>query len=147
MCGPEGFVRSVTAEARLAGVPRGRINTEEFSCCLLYTSQGSSTQASTRIGNLDIDPTTRQVTLSGNLIELSRKEFDLLWLLASRGGEVVTKRELMAAVWGLPFGGGDRTVDVHISWLRRKLGETAAAPRYLHTVRGVGIRLVPPVDP
>ena len=72
---------------------------------------------------------------------------DLLWLLASRGGEVVTKRELMAAVWGLPFGGGDRTVDVHISWLRRKLGETAAAPRYLHTVRGVGIRLVPPVDP
>ena len=41
----------------------------------------------------------------------------------------------------------DSTVDVHISWLRRKLGETAAAPRYLHTVRGVGIRLVPPVDP
>jgi two-component system, OmpR family, KDP operon response regulator KdpE len=114
---------------------------------LRRAAQGSSTQASTRIGNLDIDPTTRQVTLSGNLIELSRKEFDLLWLLASRGGEVVTKRELMAAVWGLPFGGGDRTVDVHISWLRRKLGETAAAPRYLHTVRGVGIRLVPPVDP
>ncbi len=62
-------------------------------------------------------------------------------VLASRGGEVVTKREMLAEVWGLPFGGGDRTVDVHLSWLRRKLGETAAQPRYLHTVRGVGVRL------
>ena len=94
-----------------------------------------------RIGDLEIDPGTRQVRLSGEPIELSRKEFDLLWLLASRGGEVVTKREMLAEVWGLPFGGGDRTVDVHLSWLRRKLGETAAQPRYLYTVRGVGVRL------
>ena len=57
---------------------------------------------------------------------------------------MVTKRELLAEVWGLPLGGGDRTVDVHVSWLRRKLGETAAAPRYLETVRGVGLRLVAP---
>lgn len=69
-----------------------------------------------------------------------------MWLLASRPGEVVTRRELLAEVWGQPFGGGDRTVDVHVSWLRRKLGETAAAPRYLHTVRGVGLRLAPPTE-
>lgn len=97
-----------------------------------------------RVGELEIDPTSRQVRLGGALVELSRKEFDLLWLLASRPGEVVTKRDMLADVWGLPFGGGDRTVDVHLSWLRRKLGETAAQPRFLHTVRGVGIRFAPP---
>jgi DNA-binding response OmpR family regulator len=57
---------------------------------------------------------------------------------------VVTKRELLADVWRQTYGGGDRTVDVHLSWLRRKLGETAAAPRYLHSVRGVGVRLAAP---
>jgi DNA-binding response OmpR family regulator len=97
-----------------------------------------------RVGDLEIDPATRIVTVGGVAVELSRKEFDLLWLLASRMGEVVTKREMLAGVWGLPFGGGDRTVDVHLSWLRRKLGETAAEPRYLYTVRGVGVRLAAP---
>jgi DNA-binding response OmpR family regulator len=99
-----------------------------------------------RVGELEIDPAARQVRLDGSPVELSRKEFDLLWLLASRPGEVVTKREMLAEVWGLPFGGGDRTVDVHLSWLRRKLGETAAEPRYLHTVRGVGVRFTPPAE-
>ncbi|MBN9105674.1 MAG: response regulator transcription factor [Propionibacteriaceae bacterium] len=99
-----------------------------------------------RLGGLEVDPAARQVRLDGSPIELARKEFDLLWLLASRPGEVVTKREMLAEVWGLPFGGGDRTVDVHLSWLRRKLGETAAAPRYLRTVRGVGMRLAPPAE-
>ena len=83
---------------------------------------------------------------AGLALELSRKEFDLLWLLASRAGEVVTKREMLAEVWSLPFGGGDRTVDVHLSWLRRKLGETAAKPHYLHTIRGVGVRLAAPAE-
>ena len=55
-------------------------------------------------------------------------------------GEVVSKRELLTEVWQLPYGGADKTVDVHLSWLRRKLGETAQEPRYLHTVRGVGVR-------
>jgi len=57
---------------------------------------------------------------------------------------VVTKRELLADVWQQPYGGSDRTVDVHLSWLRRKLGESAAEPRYLLSVRGVGVRLVDP---
>jgi len=98
------------------------------------------------VGGLTIDPRTRQVALDGQPIDLSRKEFDLLLALAQRPGEVVTKRELLADVWRQTYGGGDRTVDVHLSWLRRKLGETAAAPRYLHSVRGVGVRLVAPDD-
>jgi DNA-binding response OmpR family regulator len=75
---------------------------------------------------------------------LTRKEFDLLHALASRAGQVVTKRTLLAEVWQQPYGGADRTVDVHMSWLRRKLGESASEPRYLHTIRGVGARLTAP---
>jgi DNA-binding response OmpR family regulator len=59
-------------------------------------------------------------------------------------GDVVPRDELLAEVWRQPFGGSDKTLDVHLSWLRRKLGESAVAPRYLHTARGVGVRLVDP---
>ena len=60
---------------------------------------------------------------------------------AARRRRSSTKRDLLTHVWRLPYGGADKTVDVHVSWLRRKLGETAQQPRYLHTVRGVGIKL------
>ena len=96
------------------------------------------------VGDLRIHPQSREATLGGRPLELTRKEFDLLWFLASRAGTVVSKAELLAEVWRQPFGGGDKTVDVHLSWLRRKLGETATEPRYLQTVRGVGVKLVPP---
>lgn len=96
------------------------------------------------VGDLVIDEPARSATLAGTPLDLARKEFDLLALLASRAGQVVTKREILAEVWQQAYGGADRTVDVHLSWLRRKLGETAAAPRYLHSVRGVGVRLSPP---
>ena len=96
------------------------------------------------VGDLVIDERSRTLTLAGEPVELARKEFDLLLALAQRPGEVVTKRELLADVWRQAYGGSDRTVDVHLSWLRRKLGETAADPRYLVSVRGVGVRLVDP---
>jgi two-component system KDP operon response regulator KdpE len=96
------------------------------------------------VGDLTVDPRTRRVTHAGDTVELSPKEFDLLTYLAARAGTVVSKRELLTEVWQLPYGGSDKTVDVHLSWLRRKLGETATAPRLLHTVRGVGVRLAEP---
>jgi two-component system KDP operon response regulator KdpE len=96
------------------------------------------------VGGLRVDPRSRQVTLDGVVVELTPREFDLLHHLAVRAGQVVTKRELLSEVWQVPYGGADKTVDVHLSWLRRKLGETAQEPRYLHTVRGVGIRLSEP---
>jgi two-component system, OmpR family, KDP operon response regulator KdpE len=96
------------------------------------------------VGDLTVDPRGRRVTLGGKAVELSPKEFDLLAHLAARVGTVVTKRELLSEVWQLPYGGSDKTVDVHLSWLRRKLGESAAAPRLLQTVRGVGVRLAEP---
>ena len=93
------------------------------------------------VGGLRLDPDGHEATLDGAPLDLSRREFDLLHYLALRAGQVVTRRDLLTHVWRLPYGGADKTVDVHVSWLRRKLGETAQHPRYLHTVRGVGIKL------
>jgi DNA-binding response OmpR family regulator len=97
-----------------------------------------------RIGGLEIDPVRREATLDGRPLDLTRLEFDLLAHLAAREGEVVTRRQLLAEVWKQPYGGGDKTIDVHVAWLRRKLGESATEPRYLRTVRGVGVKLVDP---
>jgi DNA-binding response OmpR family regulator len=111
---------------------------------VLRRGGGKETTQPYVVADLVVDPKTRTATLRGEALDLSRKEFELLLALVSRMGEVVTRRELLVEVWQQPYGGGDRTVDVHLSWLRRKLGETAAEPRYLRTVRGVGVRLVDP---
>ncbi len=98
------------------------------------------------VGGLWVDPRSRRASLDGRELELTPREFDLLHYLAARAGEVVSKRELLTEVWRQPYGGADKTVDVHLSWLRRKLGETAQRTRYLHAVRGVGVRLAAPED-
>lgn len=97
-----------------------------------------------QIGDLVIHQGAREVTINGRRLDLSPKEFDLLRLLGKRKGEVVSKREILAEVWREPYGGSEKTVDVHLSWLRKKLGESAREPRYLRTVHGVGIKLVEP---
>ncbi|WP_371099256.1 response regulator transcription factor [Streptomyces sanglieri] len=97
-----------------------------------------------RVGGLAIDPLRRQAVLDGVALDLTRREFDLLAFLAGRPGVVVTRKELLAQVWQQPYG-DDQTIDVHLSWLRRKLGESAAAPRYLRTLRGVGVKLESPL--
>ncbi|MFE4958342.1 response regulator transcription factor [Streptomyces sp. NPDC056653] len=96
-----------------------------------------------QVGGLSIDPLRRQAELDGTALDLTRREFDLLTFLAGRPGVVVPRKELLAEVWQQSYG-DDQTIDVHLSWLRRKLGETAARPRYLHTLRGVGVKLQPP---
>jgi two-component system KDP operon response regulator KdpE len=107
-------------------------------------AEGAGTPTALVVGELRVDPTAREATLAGVPLDLTPREFDLLGYLAARPGTVVTKRELLAQVWRLPFGGADKTVDVHLSWLRRKLGETATEPQYLHTIRGVGVKLTAP---
>nr|WP_028934592.1 response regulator transcription factor [Pseudonocardia spinosispora] len=96
------------------------------------------------IDRLELDFSRRTAQLDGKVLTLTPKEFELLYYLARRVGEVVTKRQLLTEVWRLPYSHADKTVDVHISWLRRKLGESAQTPRYLHTIRGIGLRLVDP---
>jgi len=105
---------------------------------------GAPRTAPVTVGGLWLDAEAREAALDGVALDLSRREFELLHYLASRAGQVVTKRDLLTHVWRMPYGGADKTVDVHVSWLRRKLGETAQQPRYLHTVRGVGIKLTAP---
>jgi DNA-binding response OmpR family regulator len=95
------------------------------------------------IGSLVVDPARRAVTLDGEPVRLTRREFDLLAYLAARTDQVVSREELLAEVWQ-QSDGQDQTIDVHVSLLRRKLGESAANPRYLHTSRGVGVRLCLP---
>ncbi|MFB4315956.1 response regulator transcription factor [Actinomadura sp. 21ATH] len=95
------------------------------------------------VGALQVDAERRQARLEGTPLQLSRKEFDMLAFLARNAGRVVSRRELLTEVWQQPYG-DDQTIDVHLSWLRRKLGDRAAAPRYLHTVRGVGVMLTAP---
>jgi DNA-binding response OmpR family regulator len=111
---------------------------------LLRRSAAPGEKEQVVVGGLSIDVSGRVATLEGATLDLSPKEFDLLVFLSRRVGEVVTKQEMLAMVWRQPYGGSDRTVDVHLSWLRRKLGETASAPRYLHTVHGVGVKMVDP---
>jgi DNA-binding response OmpR family regulator len=83
-------------------------------------------------------PATRSATLEGTPLELTRKEFDLLALLLRHAGTVVTREQLIDEVWDPNWFGSTRTLDVHVSGLRRKLGDDPAAPRFIHTVRGVG---------
>jgi DNA-binding response OmpR family regulator len=96
-----------------------------------------------RAGGLAVDLDRREATVDGVPLTLTRREFDLLSYLAARADRVVSRKELLAEVWQQSYG-DDQTIDVHLSWLRRKLGESASAPRYLHTVRGVGVMLVTP---
>ena len=93
------------------------------------------------IGPLRVDAAARRATLDGDELDFTRKEFDLLARLVRDAGRVVTREDLMADVWDENWFGSTKTLDVHIGFLRRKLGDDPADPRFIHTVRGVGFRL------
>jgi DNA-binding response OmpR family regulator len=93
-----------------------------------------------RIGALELDPAARRATLDREPLDLTRKEFDLLALLMGHAGSVVTRERLIDEVWDVNWFGSTKTLDVHVSGLRKKLGDDPTQPRYLHTVRGVGFR-------
>jgi len=104
-------------------------------------------EAPVTIGDLHVDLAARRATLRGEELQLSRKEFDLLAELVRNAGRVVTREDLMDRVWDENWFGSTKTLDVHVRWLRGKLGETAEAPHYLQTVRGVGFRFRAPEEP
>jgi two-component system, OmpR family, response regulator RegX3 len=93
-----------------------------------------------RAGRLELDPAARRARLDGEELQLARKEMDLLVRLMRDAGRVVSREELMTDVWDVNWFGSTKTLDVHVGWLRRKLGDDPAAPRFIHTVRGVGFR-------
>jgi two-component system response regulator RegX3 len=92
------------------------------------------------VGPLRLHPDRRMASLDGDELELTRKEFELLELLLREAGNVVSRERLIDEVWDVNWFGSTKTLDVHISSLRRKLGDDSADPRFIHTVRGVGFR-------
>ncbi len=101
-------------------------------------------QKAIRVGELELDPAARVARLRGEELDLSRKEFDLLAELMRNAGRVVKREDLMSKVWDVNWFGSTKTLDVHIGWLRRKLGDDPAHPTYIETVRGVGFRFAAP---
>jgi DNA-binding response OmpR family regulator len=99
------------------------------------------------VRDLRIDVGSRRAWLGQEELELTRKEFDLLVRLARDAGRVVTREALMSDVWDVNWFGSTKTLDVHIGWLRRKLGDDPANPAYIRTVRGVGFRLADDREP
>jgi len=93
-----------------------------------------------KVGEFEIDTTRHRISRGGVPVELSRMEFALLEFLARNQGQVFSRDNLLARVWGYDFAGDTRTVDVHVSWLRRKIESDPAHPKHLVTVRGVGYK-------
>ncbi len=118
--------------ARIRAVLR-RAPTEE--------SEEQDDREAIEVRGLRIDPASRKASLDGEELELSRKEFDLLAEIAYASGDVIPRDELMSRVWDENWFGSTKTLDVHIGWLRKKLGDDASDPRWIETVRGVGFRL------
>ena len=91
-----------------------------------------------------IDVAAHRAYVAGKELSLTAKEFELLRVLVREAGNVVPRDTLMREVWGNGLSGSTKTLDMHVSWLRRKLGDDAASPRYITTVRGMGFRFEKP---
>lgn len=100
-----------------------------------------SAQQALVIGELVVDEDSRQVHLTGEPVALTRIEFDLLLCLAARPQLVLSRRQLVEMVWDTHWTGDEHLVDVHIGRIRKKLGDEAASPRFIHTIRGIGYRM------
>lgn len=93
-------------------------------------------------GDLVLDPARHEVRCGHRVVVLAPKEYELLSVLLRHAGRVLTRDQLLEQVWGYDYTGDERTVDVHVSWLRRKLREAGSSVR-IEAVRGVGYRLEP----
>jgi DNA-binding response OmpR family regulator len=93
-----------------------------------------------KVQDVAVDPATRRVWRDEREIVFSRKEFDLLFFLMQRAGSVVSRDELMNSVWHTTFWTSSKTIDVHLGWVRRKLGDDPSQPSLITTVRGHGLR-------
>jgi DNA-binding response OmpR family regulator len=107
---------------------------------LLRRTDAAADPAVVRAQDVRVDLDARRAWRGDTELELAPKEFDLLALLVAEAGRVVPRDRIMREVWDTTWLGSTKTVDMHVSWLRRKLGDDAADPRYLTTVRGVGFR-------
>ena len=99
--------------------------------------------AELRAADVRLDVGARRAWQADRELELTPKEYDLLALLVGRAGQVVRREDIMSTVWDENWFGSTKTLDMHMTWLRRKLGDDATSPRRIVTVRGVGFRFEP----
>jgi DNA-binding response OmpR family regulator len=92
------------------------------------------------VQDIRLDPDSRRTWRGGVEVVLSRKEFDLVHALMRRAGHIVSREELMRDVWHTTFWTSSKTIDVHLGWVRRKLGDDSRRPRLITTIRGQGLR-------
>ncbi|MEP9361769.1 winged helix-turn-helix domain-containing protein [Nocardioides sp. CN2-186] len=92
------------------------------------------------VQDVRLDPDTRRAWRGNDEIVLSRKEFDLVLALISRAGDIVSREDLMRDVWHTTFWTSSKTIDVHLGWVRRKLGDDSRHPHLITTIRGQGLR-------
>ena len=111
---------------------------------ILRRGRGSARKGPIAVGPLTIDPAARTVTRRDEPVELAAKEFDLLHLLMTNAGQVCTREQIMDEVWDPHWFGPTKTLDVHVSWLRKKLEDDPSNPILISTIRGVGFRFVAP---
>ena len=105
------------------------------------TADSQHSQQALVIGELVVEEDSRQVHLAGEPVALTRIEFDLLLCLAARPQLVLSRRQLVEMVWDTHWTGDEHLVDVHIGRIRKKLGDEATNPRFIHTIRGIGYRM------
>ena len=113
---------------------------------ILRRGRGQAKRDVLGVGPIKLDASSRTVWKDGRVVEMAAREFDLLALLMSRAGDVVRREEIMDLVWDEHWFGSTKTLDVHVSWLRKKLEDDAASPRFITTIRGVGFRFAGPED-
>jgi two-component system response regulator RegX3 len=113
---------------------------------ILRRGRAAERRGPIEIGDLVLDPSARTLTKAGEPVELAAKEFDLLLLLMSNAGDVQKREQIMDEVWDPHWFGPTKTLDVHISWLRKKIEDDPSTPRYITTIRGVGFRFLAPEE-
>jgi two-component system, OmpR family, response regulator RegX3 len=111
---------------------------------ILRRGRSTSRKGPVTVGPVTLDPAARTVTKQDEAVELAAKEFDLLHLLMANAGQVCTREQIMDEVWDPHWFGPTKTLDVHISWLRKKLEEDPSNPSLIVTIRGVGFRFAAP---
>ena len=142
--GADDYLPKTFSTRELLARLRAVIRRSRVTAARSVPSDETEDPAAVVVGGLRIEPSSRSATLDGVSVSLTAVEFDLLLALARTPGRVKSREQLLLEVADRDFEAFDRSIDVHISSLRRKLGDDAKSPRWVQTVRSIGYRLMKP---
>ncbi len=139
--GADDYVTKPFSPRELVARIRAMLRRPRAVTAMPESAESEPTRPTRSFGPLSIDVAGREVFVGGEPVALTRTEFDILATLSARPGVVLTRRQLLDAIWGEPWVGNEHLVDVHVGHLRRKLGDDPTDPTFVFTVRGVGYRM------